>query len=54
MNTLNTDVTKSYGKKEPDLLKPMQHPQKLNNPDTNIVSYSVPHKNLTPYEHLPD
>ena len=54
MNTLNTDVTKPYGKKEPDLLRPMQHPKKLDSADTNIVSYRVPPKNLTPYEHVPD
>jgi hypothetical protein len=32
----------------------MQHPKKLDSADTNIVSYRVPPKNLTPYEHVPD
>ena len=35
-------------------LKPIQHPEHLYDSDTNIVSYKVPPKNLTPYYHIPN
>jgi ribosome biogenesis GTPase A len=54
MNEYNTDVTKSYGSKELEVLKPIQHPRNLHDPDTSIVSYRIPPKNLTPYERIPD
>ena len=34
--------------------KPTQHPHKLDSSDNYIVSYKVPPKNLTPYNHVPD
>jgi hypothetical protein len=49
MNEATTDVTKSFAKIKRDALKPIQHPQKLHSSDTQIVSYKVPPKNLTPY-----
>lgn len=35
-------------------LKPIQHPRELDNEDTNIISYKVPPKALTPYFSIPN
>jgi predicted GTPase len=55
MNEHNTNYLEIGKAKESDLeLKPIQHPLSLNEPDTSIVSYKVPPKNLSPYYHIPD
>ena len=54
MNTNNTDITKPYGKRSEDALKPIQHPRKLNSPFEGIIPYKVPPKNLSPYHHIPE
>ena len=53
MNEFNTDLTKKFGAKEKDALKPVQHPSNLHSEDTSIISHKVPPKNLTPYDHVP-
>ena len=55
MNTDNTNYLE-IGKQKPSQLefKPIQHPVGLYDADTNIVSYKVPPKNLTPYYHIPN
>lgn len=54
MNEQNSDIVKSHSLMERDALKPIQHPRKLHDSDTSIVSYKVPPKNLTPYNQIPD
>jgi hypothetical protein len=55
MNSFNTNYLEIEKPKESSLeLKPIQHPVKLNAPDTSIVSYKVPPKNLTPYFYVPN
>jgi hypothetical protein len=54
MNERNTDVTKPFARKEREALKPIQHPFKLDSSDTNIVSYKVPPKALSPYDSIPE
>lgn len=54
MNENHTVIGKPFGKKEPDALKPIQHPRRLHDSDSAIISYKVPPKNLTPYYNIPD
>lgn len=55
MNSFNTNYHETNKPKEnANELKPIQHPVNLNSPDTNIVSYKVPPKNLTPYYFIPN
>ena len=55
MNSFNTNYLEiQKPKPNANELKPVQHPVNLNSPDTNIVSYKVPPKNLTPYYYIPD
>lgn len=55
MNEANTNFLEIGKAKENALqLKPVQHPVNINGPDTNIISYKVPPKNLTPYYEIPN
>jgi len=36
-------------KKKDNTFYPIQHPKRINNEDTNIISYKPPVRNLTPY-----
>ena len=55
MNSFNTNYLEiEKPKANADELKPLQHPVNLNSSDTNIVSYKVPPKNLTPYYFIPN
>lgn len=50
MNSFNTNVLKINSPSDKQLqLKPIQHPDHIYEDDSNIVSYKVPPKNLTPY-----
>lgn len=53
MNEANTNYLQ-IGKPESKELKPIQHPVRLNDADTSIISYKVPPKNLTPYFEIPN
>eukprot|EP00347_Sterkiella_histriomuscorum_P018863 403343883 len=53
-NSANSDALKLMTTDERMLeVKPVQHPENLHEKDTNIVSYKVPPKNLTPYYSIP-
>lgn len=54
LNSNNTDFLK-INTPDPKMLeiKPIQHPVNLHEKDTNIVSYKVPPKNLSPYNEIP-
>lgn len=55
MNEANTNYLQIGTKKASELeLKPIQHPVGLAEPDTGIISYKVPPKNLTPYYEIPN
>lgn len=54
MNSYNTNYLEIGKPSERALeLKPTQHPVSLNDGDSNIVSYKIPPKNLTPYYSIP-
>ena len=53
LNEITTDYTKPAKTKEIEPIKPIQHPRKIYDQDSLIVSHKVPPKNLTPYDQIP-
>ena len=53
VNEMTTDYNAPLSTKEIEPIKPIQHPRKIYDEDSMIVSHKVPPKNLTPYNHIP-